>query len=158
MVFLIFPFRLRTPNFQWPIIDSRNLSKNIFTQMKVCISITTKFLITILKELQIIFYAFFVCGHYFFNTGLSKSAFPTFYFGKLVFCLSVFSVFRKFWIQYSASLAKWLSDHLQTKWLWFRILLLSLKFQISSMFRARSSLTFRQLKSVDSLWNASVTW
>ena len=39
------------------------------------------------------FYALFACGHYFFNTGLSKSAFSTYYFGKLVFCLSVFYVF-----------------------------------------------------------------
>ena len=31
------------------------------------------------------FYALFVCGHYFFNTGLSKSAFFTYYFGELVF-------------------------------------------------------------------------
>ena len=39
------------------------------------------------------FYALIVCGHYFFNKGLSKSAFSTYYFGKLVFCLSVFYVF-----------------------------------------------------------------
>ena len=35
------------------------------------------------------FYALFVCGHYFFYTGLSK-------FGELVFCLSVFYVSFKF--------------------------------------------------------------
>ena len=29
---------------------------------------------------------------------------------------------------------------------------------ILSLLRARSSLTFRQLKSVDSLWNAYITW
>ena len=44
-------------------------------------------------------------------------------------------------------LAKWLSVRLQTKWLWIRIPLLSL--QILHLFRARSSLTFRQLQSVD---------
>ena len=31
------------------------------------------------------FYAVFVCGYYFFNTGLSKSAFSTYYFGEIVF-------------------------------------------------------------------------
>ena len=34
------------------------------------------------------FYALFVCGHYFFSTGLSKSAFSTYYFGELVYFLS----------------------------------------------------------------------
>ena len=29
------------------------------------------------------FYTLFVCGHYFFNTGLYKSTFSTYYFGKL---------------------------------------------------------------------------
>ena len=33
---------------------------------------------------------------------------------------------------------------LQTKWLWFRVPLQSLKLQISRLFRTRSSLTFRQ--------------
>ena len=55
-------------------------------------------------------------------------------------------------------LAKWSSVRLQTKWLWFRVPLQSLKLQISRVFQARSSLTFRQLQSVDSLWNAYVTW
>ena len=40
-----------------------------------------------------IFYGLFVCGHYFFNTSLCKSLYSTFYFGKLVFHLSVFYVF-----------------------------------------------------------------
>ena len=39
------------------------------------------------------FYALFVCGHYFFNASLSKSAFSTYYFGDLAFWLSVFYVF-----------------------------------------------------------------
>ena len=43
-----------------------------------------------------------------------------------------------------ASLAKWLSVHLQTKWLWVRISLLSLKLQIWHLLRGRSSLIFRQ--------------
>ena len=43
-------------------------------------------------------------------------------------------------------LAKWLSVLLRTKWLWVRIQLLSLQIlQISRLFRARSSLTFREL-------------
>ena len=42
-------------------------------------------------------------------------------------------------------LTKWLSAHLQTKWLWIWISLLSLKLQISHLFQARSSLTFRQI-------------
>ena len=49
------------------------------------------------------------------------------------------------------SLTKWLSVHLRTKWLRLRIALQSLKLQISRLFQARSSLTFRQLWSVDSL-------
>ena len=40
--------------------------------------------------------------------------------------------------------SKWLSVRLQTKWLWVRILLLSLKLQIWRLLLARSSLTFRQ--------------
>ena len=56
------------------------------------------------------------------------------------------------------SLAKWLSVRLRFKWLWVRVQLESLKLQILCLLRARSSLTFRQLWSVDSLGNASVTW
>ena len=48
-----------------------------------------------------------------------------------------------------ASLAKWLSVHLQTNWLWVRVSLQSLNLQISRLLRARNSLTFRQLQSVD---------
>ena len=48
-------------------------------------------------------------------------------------------------------LAKWLSVPLQTKWLWVRIPLLSLKFQIWRLLRARSSLTSGKLQGVDSL-------
>ena len=48
-----------------------------------------------------------------------------------------------------ASVAKWLSVHLRTKWLCVRISLLSLELQISHLFWARSFLTFRQLQSVD---------
>ena len=43
------------------------------------------------------------------------------------------------------SLGKWLSVCLRTKWLWVRILLLSLKLRISCLFWARSYLAFRQL-------------
>ena len=43
-----------------------------------------------------------------------------------------------------ASLAKWLSVGLLTKWLWIRITLLSLKLQIRRLLWARSSSTFRQ--------------
>ena len=45
---------------------------------------------------------------------------------------------------YLASLAKWLSGNLQTKWLWVRISFLSLKLQIWCLLQAKSSLTFRQ--------------
>ena len=45
-----------------------------------------------------------------------------------------------------ASLAKWLSVRLRTKWLWVQITLLSLKLQIWRLLRARSSLTFRQTR------------
>ena len=45
---------------------------------------------------------------------------------------------------------KLLSNHLRTKWLWVRVPLLSLKLQISRLFWAMNSLTFRQLYSVDS--------
>ena len=56
------------------------------------------------------------------------------------------------------NLAKWLSVCLRTKWFWVRVQLQSLKLQISCLLRARSSLTFSQLWSVDSLWNAYMTW
>ena len=46
---------------------------------------------------------------------------------------------------------KWLSVRLRIKWSWVRILLQSLKLQISRPCPGRSSLTFRQLQSVDSL-------
>ena len=54
--------------------------------------------------------------------------------------------------------SKWLSVCLRTKWFWVRVHLQSLNLQISRLLRARSSLKFRQLYSVDSLWNAYVTW
>ena len=41
--------------------------------------------------------------------------------------------------------------------LWVWIPLRSLKLQMSRLFRSRNSLTFRQLQSVDSLWNRYVT-
>ena len=44
----------------------------------------------------------------------------------------------------NASFAKWLSVRSRTKWLWVRILLLSLKLQIWHLLWARSSMTFRQ--------------
>ena len=43
-----------------------------------------------------------MCGHYFFNAGLSKSAFSTYFFRKLVFWLSVFDasfVCPEIWIR-----------------------------------------------------------
>ena len=51
---------------------------------------------------------------------------------------------------------KCLSFRLWTTWLWVRVPLQSLKLQISRLFWTKSSLTFRQLFSVDSLWNAYV--
>ena len=65
---------------------------------------------------------------------------------------------RKWTLNQLASLAKWLSVCLWTKWLCVQIPLLSLKLHISRLFRVRSSLTFRQLWSVDSLWNTYETW
>ena len=44
------------------------------------------------------------------------------------------------------SSAKSLSVHLQTKWLWVRVPLQSIKLQISRQFRAMTSLTFRQIE------------
>ena len=44
-----------------------------------------------------------------------------------------------------ASWAKWLIVRLRTKWLWVWVQLYSFKLQILHLFRARSSLTFRQL-------------
>ena len=43
-------------------------------------------------------------------------------------------------------------------WFLVRVQFNSLKLQISCLLQARSSLTLRQLQSVDSLWNAYVTW
>ena len=67
---------------------------------------------------------------------------------------------RKRTLNYLANLAKpvslirWLSVRLRTKLLWMRISLQSLKLQISRLFRAMSSLAFRQLRNVDSLRNS----
>ena len=61
-------------------------------------------------------------------------------------------------LNHFASLAKWLSVHLWTEWLWVRVQLQSLKLQILRLLRARSSLTFRQMQSVDSLWNVYLAW
>ena len=46
--------------------------------------------------------------------------------------------------KFQASLAKWLSVCLWTKWLWVWITLLSLKLQIWHLLQAMSPLTFRQ--------------
>ena len=51
------------------------------------------------------------------------------------------------------SLAKWSSVHLKTKEFWVRIQLQSLHIQNSRLLRARSFLTFWQLRSLDSLWS-----
>ena len=56
------------------------------------------------------------------------------------------------------SLAKCLSVHLQTKLLWVWVPLQSLKLQILCLFWAMIFSTFRQLQSVDSLWNMYVIW
>ena len=55
-------------------------------------------------------------------------------------------------------MAEWLIVCLWTKWLWVQVQLQSLKLQISCLLQAKSSLTFRQLQSVDSLWNTYMTW
>ena len=60
-------------------------------------------------------------------------------------------------LNHSASLAKYLSVPLQTKWLRVHVPLLSLKFEISWLFGVRISLIFRQLWGVDSLWKAYLT-
>ena len=56
------------------------------------------------------------------------------------------------------SLARWLSVRLWTNWFWVWVQLQSLELQISCLLRARSSLTFGKLLSMDSLWNVYVTW
>ena len=53
-----------------------------------------------------------------------------------------------------ASLAKYLSCHLRTKFFWVRVTLQSLNLQSSCLLQAKSSLTFSQLQSVYSFWNA----
>ena len=45
------------------------------------------------------------------------------------------------------------TERLRTKRIWVWVQLQSLKLQISRLLRARSSLTFRQLLSMNSLWN-----
>ena len=64
---------------------------------------------------------------------------------NVIFCEKVNSHNFRIQTKNSASLAKWLSVHLRTKWLWVRVQLQSLKLQILHLLRARSSLTFRQL-------------
>ena len=56
-------------------------------------------------------------------------------------------------LNHLASLANWLSLRLPANWLWVRVHFQLLTFQILHLLRARSSLTFRQLQIVDSLWN-----
>ena len=51
---------------------------------------------------------------------------------------------RKWTLYHLASLAKWLSVRLRTKWLCVRIPLLPLKLQIWRLLRTRRSLKFRQ--------------
>ena len=48
-------------------------------------------------------------------------------------------------LNHLASLAKWLSVRLRTKWLWVRVRLHSLNLQIWRLLRARNSLRFRHL-------------
>ena len=63
-------------------------------------------------------------------------------------------VVRKRTLNHLAKLAilpKWLNVRLRSKWSWIRVPLQSLKFQIWSLFQARSYLTLRKLQSVDSL-------
>ena len=50
-----------------------------------------------------------------------------------------------------ASLAKGLKVGLQTKWLWVRVPLKSMKLQILLLFQTRNSLTVRYLENADSL-------
>ena len=57
-----------------------------------------------------------------------------------------------------ASLAKWLSVCLETRWFCVPFQLLLLKLYILHPLRATLSLIFRPLQSVDSLWNMYVTW
>ena len=47
---------------------------------------------------------------------------------------------------------------MNSNWLCVWIQLQSLKLQVLCLLRARSSLTFRKLQSVDSLWHPYVTW
>ena len=58
----------------------------------------------------------------------------------------------KLYLVCKSILAKWLCVCLKTKCLWVRVLLPSLENQILCLFWARSSLIFRQLQSVDSLY------
>ena len=61
-------------------------------------------------------------------------------------------------LNHLAKLLKWLSVRLWTKWLWVWVQLQPLKLQISRLLWAMNLLIFRQIWSVNSLWNAYVTW
>ena len=61
-------------------------------------------------------------------------------------------------LNHLVNLSKWLSFCLRTKCFWVWVQLRPLKLQIWRLIWGRSSLTFRQLLSIDSLWNAYVTW
>ena len=54
-------------------------------------------------------------------------------------------------LNHLANLAKGLKVGLQTKWLWVRVPLKSMKLQILLLFQTRNSLTFRYLENADSL-------
>ena len=61
-------------------------------------------------------------------------------------------------VNHLANFAKWLSVSLKAKWSWVGVLLQSLNLQIWCLLRAKSSLPFRHLWSVDLLWKAYVRW
>ena len=59
-------------------------------------------------------------------------------------------------LSHLGSLPKWSSVCLRTKWSWLRVPLQSLKLYILALFWTRRFFKFRQLHSVDSLWNTYV--
>ena len=81
---------------------------------------------------------------------------PGAFYREVLFTLHSFPRLAK-WLSL-AILAKSLSVRLQTKWFLVRVLLQPPNLQILRLLQAGSSLTFRRLQSVDSLWNAYVTW
>ena len=71
------------------------------------------------------------------------------WFGKKIQSNVRYSYIITTWLNDLGSTAKFLSVRLRTKWLMVQVQLQSLELQVLHLLQGRSSLTFRQLQSLD---------